>query len=140
MIISKTREWICWTSMKQRCRNPNSTGYALYGARGIQVCERWNKFANFLADMGEAPDGMTIERIDNNGHYEPNNCRWATLTEQNRNQRTNRLITIDGETLCVTAWAERFGIDPFRIYQRLDDGWPPEKAVKTGVRNWHLRA
>lgn len=76
-----------WASMKQRCLNPNSPKYRLYGGRGITICDRWLKFENFLADMGERPPGLTLDRIDNDGDYEPGNCRWATSTQQIANRR-----------------------------------------------------
>jgi len=84
-----------WSAMKQRCLNPNSYKYPLYGARGIQICDRWtgdDGFNNFLKDMGERPDGMSLDRIDNDGNYEPNNCRWATAKEQANNRRMRRLV------------------------------------------------
>jgi hypothetical protein len=77
--------------MRQRCRNPRNPRWADYGGRGITICERWNSYANFLADMGERPAGMSLERIDNDGNYEPSNCKWATQAEQIRNQRRNWL-------------------------------------------------
>ena len=76
--------------MRTRCENPNATRYADYGGRGITVCDRWHDFAGFLADMGEQPPGLTLDRKDNDGNYEPGNCRWATRAEQNRNQRPRR--------------------------------------------------
>ncbi len=93
-----------WSNMVQRCSNKNSTYFTDYGGRGIKVCQRWLKFENFLADMGEQPEGMTIDRIDNDGNYTPTNCRWADRTTQNRNSRHTRFITIGKRTMCLTEW------------------------------------
>ena len=82
-----------WQSMKDRCLNPNATSYPIYGAKGIMICERWMVFENFLADMGERPEGTSLDRKDSNGHYEPGNCRWATAIEQSRNRKSTKLNT-----------------------------------------------
>ena len=87
----ETPAYRSWKSIKNRCINPKATGYKYWGGRGIKVCERWYKFENFYIDMGDRPEGMSIDRIDNDGNYEPGNCRWATRIEQNQNTRSNRI-------------------------------------------------
>ena len=95
--------------MRDRCNNPNHHKYYRYGARGIKVCERWDLFKNFVEDMGARPEGHTIDRINNDGDYTPENCRWATKKEQQRNTSRNKNITIDGVTQCKAAWVEELG-------------------------------
>jgi hypothetical protein len=120
---SFTPEYKSWTAMKQRCLNPNGRKFLLHGGRGITVCERWRKsFVSFLDDMGTRPPGTTLERKNNNGNYEPGNCRWATPTEQNRNKRTTRKIIIGGLNLPLTEWAERNNLHPDIIRKRILSG------------------
>lgn len=126
-----TRLYSAWNAMKQRCHNPNSTEYHNYGGRGIIVCERWrDSFENFLADMGERPEGMSIDRIDNDGNYEPGNCRWATSAEQARNKRTNNLVTFQNRTLTVMDWARYFKIPRSTLYARVKKGLPVESLFQ----------
>jgi hypothetical protein len=119
----------CWSDMMRRCYNQEARNFCNWGGRGIAVCERWHEFKNFLADMGEAPAGLTIDRIDNNGNYDPGNCRWATYKQQLRNRRNNRLITAGGVTKTLAEWAESLGVSEMCIWHRLRVGWDPEAAV-----------
>lgn len=130
---SATLQYVAWQLTLDRCSNPNSEGWENYGGRGIAVCERWRDYANFYADMGPRPEHHTLDRIDVNGDYDPGNCRWATAKEQSNNMRTNRRITVFGETRNLGQWAEHVGLPRERIARRLNRGWPPEKAVWTGV-------
>lgn len=127
--LSASPTYKVWQAMHQRCGNLNNPGFHRYGGRGIKVCDRWNSFENFLADMGEKPAGMFIERVDNDGDYEPSNCRWATRSEQQRNRRNNRVVTHAGVTLCLKDWALRVGMPPNTLYGRLDKGWDFERAI-----------
>lgn len=109
-----------WLHARNRCRNPNAQAWALYGGRGIRMCERWaESFDAFVADMGLAEKGLTIERIDVNGHYEPANCKWVTKREQGRNRRTTRWIEYAGIRDNVTGWAGRLGLTPSQVTSRL---------------------
>lgn len=121
-----------WESMRQRCNNPKSPDYPRYGGRGIRVCERWqNDFAAFLADMGERPDGLTLDRKDVDGDYEPSNCHWATRSRQQRNRTVTELLTHDGQTMCLKDWSEKVGISAKILSWRLKNGWDPQKALST---------
>jgi hypothetical protein len=131
----QSKTYQCWRNMLNRCRNPNIPAWKNYGGRGIVVCERWLKFENFLADMGERPDGMQIERGDNDGNYEPGNCLWATPKQQIRNRRVTRLMTLNGITQCVSDWGAELGVDESVIRHRLKAGWSDEKALTTPVRS-----
>lgn len=100
----------CWKQMKDRCRNPKNKFFHYYGGRGIKVCEKWLNFEGFLADMGEKPEGLTLDRIDTNGDYEPNNCRWITQANQMRNTRRNINLTYKGITLTQAEWSRIFNV------------------------------
>ncbi len=124
-----------WERMISRCHNPKDWAFAYYGGRGIRVCKRWRTSPEtFIADMGERPSNKyTVNRKDNDGNYDPENCEWATDTEQARNTRRNHLVTIGGETLCLSAWCERFKVSPALVHCRLRYGWTIEKALATPV-------
>lgn len=124
-----SKTYTCWQSMLDRCENTRCQWFPNYGGRGITVCERWQKFENFLADMGERPPGLTIDRVDNSAGYFPENCRWATKTEQNRNTRQNIVLTHNGETMVASAWAERLGCKPAALRFRIRRGWSTERAL-----------
>lgn len=116
--------------MHARCSKPTFHRYDRYGGRGIKVCDRWKVFANFLADVGRKPSpSHTLERLNNDGDYEPSNVAWVTRKIQARNRRSNRLITAHGETLTLAEWAERIGVDRETISKRLKRGVLPEIAV-----------
>jgi hypothetical protein len=130
---ARTLEYSTWASMIQRCRNSESHKFPRYGGRGIAVCERWNSFINFLADMGRKPSPQhSIERRNNDGNYEPSNCYWATHKEQSRNKITTRFITFNGTTKCVTDWAALLGMRPNTLSGRLSR-WTVEKSLRTPV-------
>lgn len=108
-----------WKSMKSRCLNKNNKHYKNYGGRGITVCQEWlDDFYKFVSDMGERPEGYSIDRINNNGNYEPSNCRWANRETQQRNTRVTRKITIEGKEYIVTELAQKYGFKSDTIYKR----------------------
>jgi hypothetical protein len=129
--MSNTSEYKIWNSMKMRCINSNSESYSYYGGRGIKVCDRWiNSFENFYEDMGKRPEGMSIDRIDVNGDYCPENCRWATMEEQSRNKRDNIHIEYKGQTKILTDWAKEINISVQTLYARLTKyGYSVEEAL-----------
>lgn len=119
-----------WNAMRARCQNPKSLAYSKYGARGIKVCDRWNTFAEFLADMGARPGPeYSIDRIDNSGHYEPGNCRWATVPQQVSNKRNNRTFVYRGVTYTVAEAVRVFGIPRGTLINRHRRGWTGEQIV-----------
>jgi len=131
--MSRTRTYRIWNGMIERCTKPESTSYKNYGGRGIKVAQEWLKFENFFADMGECPDGMSIERIDNDGNYCPANCKWATNIEQGNNRRTSRHLAFNGKTQTVTQWATELNIPRTIFYDRIRRGWSTEKILTEPV-------
>jgi hypothetical protein len=131
--MTDTPTWRVWSSMLKRCFSKNTQAYKDYGARGITVCDRWRTFENFHADMGDRPDGLTLDRIDMNGDYEPGNCRWATVAEQNRNKRDTKRITFNGKTLCVAEWARELEVSVATLWRRIKRGWPMEEVLTKPV-------
>lgn len=129
-------EYGVWRDMKRRCYRPKARGYRNYGGRGIGVCERWrHSFLAFFEDMGSRPSSdHQIDRIDGDRDYEPGNCRWATRAEQNRNRRDNRYLEFNGEKLCLTDWAKRYGIHKGTLHDRLARGLSVREALTTPVR------
>jgi len=137
----ETPEYRTWAAMLSRCKNPNHCNYPHYGARGISVCERWHIFENFLADMGRRPSEYhSIDRINNEGNYCVENCRWATATEQNNNKRQPkehpaawRMVTIDGVEKPLREWLLLRGLPLRTFYHRIAAGMTPEQALSQAV-------
>ena len=131
--LCETPEYPIWEHIKNRCSCPSN---ARYGGRGIKVCERWlNDVSAFIADMGPRPSlAHSIDRIDNDGDYEPGNCRWATATEQARNRRSSKLYSYNGESKTLTAWSEVSGVLSGTIWFRVKAGWSLGEAIFTPAR------
>lgn len=133
--FSKTKEYVTWRNIKARCFNPGNIGYKHYGGRGITVCDYWREsYHNFLKDMGHAPKGKySIDRINNNGNYEPGNCRWATDEQQANNRQKNRVFTIGNETKTLTQWINQYQVPLHRVWYRIKKGWDIERALTQPV-------
>lgn len=135
--LYKTPEYRIWQHMVARCTNPNHKAAKYYSDRGITICDRWRKFENFFADMGKRPAGLTLERIDSNGNYCPENCKWATWEEQSRNKSSNIFIEKDGERLCASDWAKKLGWSQKTIVKWLKRGMPISKLLVKKETGWH---
>lgn len=132
--MHNTKIYKVWTSMLQRCENPNEKAYENYGGRGIKVHPKWHSFEGFWEDMKSGySEGLSLDRIDVDGDYEPGNVRWATRFEQQNNIRANVHVVIDGEEMTVGEASQRFGIDSNVIRSRLRLNWSHEEAVKIPV-------
>lgn len=137
--LTHSRIYRTWKSMRQRCQNPNDYSFKNYGGRGIKVCDRWNVFENFHADMGDPPEGKTMDRIDNDGDYCKENCRWATWAEQHGNKRNSKYLTAFGRSQSLHAWAREYKVHPRTLHNRINRGGasletalvhPPSKGRK----------
>jgi len=126
---SSTQTYNVWNNMMRRCNDHKNPAYENYGGRGITVCEEWKDIVNFIADMGERPKGMTLDRIDNNKGYFKDNCRWATKEQQANNKRNNHNINHLGETMSITQLAKKHGIERNKLSYRLNNGWSIEMAL-----------
>lgn len=131
-----TSTYRIWTGMLTRCRNPKAPSWLNYGGRGIKVCDGWLLFKNFLADMGERPAQLSLDRIDNDGDYCPENCRWATDIEQHRNRSDNVYWEFNGDTKSIAAWAESTGMNRHTLADRVRKfGWTIEQALTTDIQH-----
>lgn len=131
---SGTRTYFAWRSMRARCNNPNHSAYANYGGRGIAVCKRWESYDAFYADMGEVPEGMSLDRKNTNKGYSPSNCRWASLEEQLNNQRRNVVLQRGGRKQTASQWAREIGLKPATLFKRLER-MGSERALSPGKLN-----
>lgn len=138
--MSRTPTYSSWQRMIDRCTNAKNKHFENYGGRGVVICHRWRiSFKNFLDDMGIRPDGTSLDRVNNDGNYEPGNCRWATRSQQQSNRRVNHLITINGETRTITQWSLVSGISTCTISSRIRLGWKHEDAVFMALNQGHYR-
>ena len=125
-----------WKGIMARCYNQKNSSFPFYGERGIKVCENWKIFSNFVKNMPPRPDGTTLDRIDNDGDYTPENCRWATKKKQNRNSRNNKVVEFKGESKTLIDWAERLNLNYKALWHRLKNGWSVEKAFTTPIKQY----
>lgn len=137
----RTSEYQAWLNMLGRCYDKNDKDYSKYGGRGIKVCVQWHDFINFFVDVGPKPSkNHSLDRFpDQNGDYEPENCRWATFSEQARNRKSNHLITIKGQTKTLIEWCEIYKIPYKRVKSRINtSGWEPLRALTAPIKEEHL--
>lgn len=135
--MSKCKEYNIWSEMKQRCNNKNCKNYKNYGGRGIRVCAEWESFETFYKDMGQRSSGFSLDRIDNNGNYCKENCRWATAKEQVRNTRRAMLLSYKGLRKCIADWCDELDITYNTIRARIYNGWAVEDALEKPINGKH---
>jgi hypothetical protein len=136
-LLGGTKEYKVWNSMVQRCTIPSHHAFALYGGRGINVCDRWlgdDGFVNFLDDMGPKADGLSLDRVDNEKGYDKNNCRWTSTKTQNNNRSNNVRLTANGKTMTMAEWSAEMGFAKNTISERLKRGWSVERAINEPKR------
>jgi len=132
---TKTRTYNVWISMRKRCLNPNHKSYNDYGGRGITICNKWlDNFENFLDDMGESPNGKSLDRIDNNKGYYKDNCRWSSWKEQANNRRNSKIINFNGKSMCCSDWEKELNFGSGLIGKRLKNGWGMNKILTTPAK------
>ena len=136
----KWRTYAAWSSMRQRCNTPSCEDYKYYGGRGIKHDPSWSSFEQFLADMGPVELGYSLERIDVNGPYSKENCKWATRLEQARNKSNTRMLELNGVKKPAAQWAKERGINHTTLFQRLKRGWSVERALTTAVTPTHYHS
>lgn len=129
-----TSTYNIYRSMRDRCYSKKNVSYPRYGGRGIKICKRWMKFENFLKDMGIRPEGMQLDRIDNNGNYYKKNCRWVTPRENSNNRSSSLIIECFGKSQSLSNWAREYGINPSTIKARILTGWKIDLAISTKVK------
>lgn len=132
--MSRTHVNSVWRQMRDRCKNPNNPSFHNYGGRGISVCERWESFENFVADMGDRPEGFEIDREDNNGNYEPGNCHWISKQRNLNNKRSSRILELNGVTHTIAEWSKITGFSWLAIRQRLRYGWTVERTLTEPIK------
>jgi hypothetical protein len=134
---SRSPTYRSWECARSRCRNANNPDFKDYGGRGVSFYSGWDSFQVFLADMGHRPPGHTLDRIDNQGNYEPGNCRWATPSTQQANKRDNQVVIYQGRTMILADLARETGVPYQRLHERIvRRGWDVERAVSTPTRQW----
>jgi len=137
---NRSGAYTSWLSMKQRCTNPNDPSYRFHGARGITIDSRWNKFENFLEDMGDRPKGLSIDRINTYGNYEPGNCRWADQVTQTNNTRANVHWEYEGTSRTIAQWATYLGIGYQTLRRRVQiHNWTIKLAIETPVKQYKFK-
>ena len=127
--LSKTKSYRCWHAMMQRCYNPKMKFYSYYGGRGIQMCKRWHKYKYFLLDMGEPSDKQTLDRIDSDGHYCKNNCRWATMSQQNNNRRSCKYIYVQKKRYSMKEFVEKYSLSMYYVRALYNRGLSGDKIL-----------